>query len=205
MTRTRAIVAIAVVSVLGIGVFVATGRSSRTSHDAVQLAAASAEGISPPTPTHDGGRRLESDDAVNVDSGPVVPTGHGASPDSSGYNTGLLAPGPRIARVRIGVTQTAGPIPDAAIKRVLREALPAVRACYEREVAERPELAGRVTFALPIDATGAVPSASIEASTLLNAAVEACALATLHRLRFPASREGGLTTVTLPLVFTNDS
>lgn len=65
----------------------------------------------------------------------------------------------------------------------------AVRACYERGLARRPELAGRVTLAWDIQPDGSVAGARVESSTLSEPTVERCLVGALSRARFTRAAE----------------
>lgn len=60
------------------------------------------------------------------------------------------------------------------IRRVIREHLPEVRACYAAGLARDPSLAGTVVLAFTIGIEGSVADASIASSTLSDAAVGEC-------------------------------
>lgn len=111
---------------------------------------------------------------------------------------------PREMRVRFRVQEVQGPIPEAAVERVVRGHLSTLQTCYAAATVERPDLGGRLAFTLRFDASGIPRSSLIESSSLESPALEACALAAIERWRFPASRRGEPTTVTFAVVFTND-
>jgi TonB family protein len=75
-----------------------------------------------------------------------------------------------------------------------------VRFCYEQELAQRPDLAGRVTVSFIISATGSVQTASVMNTTLNNARVESCVVAAVRRWTFPAPDGGGVVGVNYPFV-----
>ena len=76
-----------------------------------------------------------------------------------------------------------------------------IKACYERALQKDPTLYGKVAVRWIIDPTGAVPRASLSASTLGNTETEACILRRVRRWRFPPPRGGGVVQVTYPWIF----
>lgn len=86
-----------------------------------------------------------------------------------------------------------------AIHRVVQAHTSSVKYCYEKELAQKPELAGRVTTRIKIDDTGTVSEATIASSTLGDANVEGCMLQQIRNWKFPAKA----TTVIYPFRFEN--
>ncbi|MFK7986581.1 MAG: AgmX/PglI C-terminal domain-containing protein [Sandaracinaceae bacterium] len=95
---------------------------------------------------------------------------------------------------------SAGSLPREAIQNVVRDDQNGVRYCYERELAENPELAGRVVYRWIIGADGHVQSVLVESTTLENEAVERCVHQRIQRWEFPAPI-GGIVIVTYPFTF----
>lgn len=100
--------------------------------------------------------------------------------------------------------------PDASVDRSYPELGPAVqrrlgglRCCYAAARQRQPGLAGRVVLALDLDGDGRVKSVSQlrEKSDINEETMTACVVATGRELAFSASRRGGPTRVTLPLLF----
>jgi tetratricopeptide (TPR) repeat protein len=104
--------------------------------------------------------------------------------------------------VRMGASQVSGRIAPEVISRVVRQRFGAMRACYEAGLARNPALAGRVAIRFVIDRTGSVSAANLEGSSLVDAQVNACIVREFRGLSFPTP-EGGVITVTYPLVFSN--
>jgi TonB family protein len=86
------------------------------------------------------------------------------------------------------------------IRRVIRRHINEVRFCYEQELAQRPDLSGRVTVSFIISATGAVQTSSVANTTLNNARVEGCVAQAVRRWTFPAPDGGGAVLVNYPFV-----
>lgn len=85
------------------------------------------------------------------------------------------------------------------IDRVIRARAGMFRACYQRELREHPDLAGKVVIHFRIVGDGHVENASIASSTLKSTAAEECIKRNVEILRFPA--RDGLANVTYPFVF----
>jgi hypothetical protein len=94
-----------------------------------------------------------------------------------------------------------GSLTSTQIDRVIKARAGILRACYQKELSKKPELAGKLTVAFTIAKDGAVAKAAIdrEASTLRDEIVEACVLRQFGRLRFPAA--SGEAKVRYPLLF----
>jgi hypothetical protein len=92
-------------------------------------------------------------------------------------------------RVEAGSEPVDGALTSRQIDRVIKSRAGVLRACYEKQLAKQPELAGKVTVAFTIAKDGAVAKAEIdrEASTLHDDMVEACVLRQFGKLRFPAA------------------
>jgi|GEM_PF-6650760 len=104
-------------------------------------------------------------------------------------------------QVRAGEVDVRGSLPREVIQRVIRMHLNEVRFCYERELANQPNLAGRVNVRFVISPTGAVQTASVASSTLSSAPVETCVSGAVQRWTFPAPDGGGIVIVDYPFVF----
>ena len=87
------------------------------------------------------------------------------------------------------------------IQRVVRRQNRQLRACYESRLAERPDLAGRVSVRWTIAIGGEVTQAEVVSSTLNDEEAERCVVCTVQRMRFPESGTGGEVIVTYPFSF----
>ena len=101
-----------------------------------------------------------------------------------------------------GNPSVSGRLPPEAVQRVVRANAGRYRACYEAGLARDPSLEGRVTVKFVIDRSGAVGVAQDGGSDLRDAGVVACVVRAVLGLSFPTP-EGGVVTVTYPLVFSN--
>jgi hypothetical protein len=99
-----------------------------------------------------------------------------------------------------GNPSVSGRLPPEAVQRVVRANAGRYRACYEAGLARNPSLEGRVAVKFVIDRSGAVAVAQDGGSDLPDAGVVACVVRSVLGLSFP-SPEGGVVTVTYPLVF----
>jgi len=105
--------------------------------------------------------------------------------------------------VRTGTAEVRGALSSEVVRHVVLRHLNEVRFCYEQQLAQRPDLAGRVSVRFIVAASGAVQSAAIADSTLSNAAAEACIVSAFRRWTFPAPDGGGVVVVTYPVVLQN--
>jgi TonB family protein len=87
---------------------------------------------------------------------------------------------------------------------VIRRNLPRFKYCYEKKLAGRPELAGKIAVSFKIGPTGAVADASVRSTSMNNVDVEACTVGVIRSLKFPPPRNGGVVVVTYPLVFQSE-
>jgi hypothetical protein len=113
---------------------------------------------------------------------------------------------PEAKPVEPGIAQTGAPtrgkLPKAVIDERLKSAGPAIQACYERGLKEKPELRGDVDIDFVVAPDGKVPHASAaEGDTALaHAPTVACILAEIRKLTFPEP-SGGRVFLNYPLHF----
>ena len=128
----------------------------------------------------------------------AAPMGRGAG---IGLGTaGMGGRGNAGPRLRLGATSVNGRLPPEVIQRIVRQHLSGIRACYESALAKEPTLAGTVKVKFVIDRDGGVSSVSDGGSDLPDATVKSCVQGTFKAMSFPAP-EGGIVTVTYPIVF----
>jgi hypothetical protein len=75
------------------------------------------------------------------------------------------------------------------IQSAIRQQLPKVRACYERQLKAEENLGGRMVLAMNISASGTVSRARLKGDDIGNEQLAACVLRELERFRFPAGSE----------------
>ena len=97
-------------------------------------------------------------------------------------------------------TEVIGRLPPEAIRRIIRQNFGRFRLCYEKALSANPTLQGRVTARFVIGRDGAVSSVADGGSDIGNPAVVSCVVRAFYGLSFPQP-EGGIVTVTYPIVF----
>jgi hypothetical protein len=100
-----------------------------------------------------------------------------------------------------GVTEVNGRIPKEAIQRIVRQNFGRFTACYQTGLRSNPSLTGRVAVRFTIDRNGAVGLTQDGGSDLPDQSVRSCVVRSFAGLSFPAP-EGGMVTVTYPIMFT---
>ena len=106
-------------------------------------------------------------------------------------------------RVERGRPNVNGFLSREQIERVVRRHSRGFRYCYERELQNDPELAGRVSVNWTIGLDGRVESASISENSMGDRNVESCILREVRRMRFDEP-DGGMVVVTYPFTFRSD-
>ena len=106
---------------------------------------------------------------------------------------GLLAP-------EAGTAKPKGSMDKEVIAKVVRERMPEVKTCYERELAEKPALKGRVVARFTIGLEGKVVTSVLEQSTLGVPRAENCIVQAIGAWAFPRP-DGGEVVVSYPFVF----
>ncbi|MEZ4316545.1 MAG: AgmX/PglI C-terminal domain-containing protein [Myxococcota bacterium] len=86
---------------------------------------------------------------------------------------------------------------DAVIKRHMNQ----IRYCYQRELAKKPSLGGKIVIKFVIAKDGTVSSASTKSTTMNNSAVEQCIVGRFMRMQFPEPKGGGIVIVSYPFIF----
>lgn len=135
--------------------------------------------------------------------GSVGAIGHG-TPTGSGYGVGAgraASGGLRSSPVKDSDASVNGALPKEVIRRIVRQHINRVRYCYEKGVQRDPALEGKVVVHFVISAKGAVTSAADKGSSLKDKEVVSCVLSTFKSMQFPAPENGGVVSVTYPLMF----
>ena len=94
-----------------------------------------------------------------------------------------------------------GSIDKATVDRIVKQHLPSIRACYERELGRTPTLRGKLSVKFVIGKDGGVSTVSSRNDSLKTPAVSNCVHSRFMRMTFPKPRGGGIVTVNYPLVF----
>lgn len=129
--------------------------------------------------------------------------GHGSG-TGSGYGIGSGKGGMRgrrasMPKVSIGNASASGDLDKNIIRRYIRQKLPQIRHCYERQLVVKANLSGTVTTQFVISGNGAVISS--RAGGIGDSSVEKCVAAAIRSIQFPKPTGGGLVNVTYPFKF----
>lgn len=89
------------------------------------------------------------------------------------------------------------------IERVVRRHSRGITYCYERELQNNGDLAGRISVNWTIGLDGRVQSASVVENSMGNRNVESCVLQEVRRMRFDEP-DGGMVVVTFPFSFRSE-
>jgi TonB family protein len=100
-----------------------------------------------------------------------------------------------------GPTHVSGGLPREVILKVVKRHQSEIKYCYDAQLSQARDLAGKVAVLFVIDPGGAVSEAAIAESTLSSDPVEACMLGAIRRWKFPEPAGGGTVSVTFPWVF----
>jgi hypothetical protein len=98
-----------------------------------------------------------------------------------------------------GALTVKGNLPKPDADRVVRAASAKMRACYDKEKAANPGLAGKVVFRLTVDDRGRVAVGEVVTSTLGGGDAEMCMVRATRDLKFPAAE--GESTVEFQMSF----
>ena len=132
------------------------------------------------------------------------PDGQGIGPGDHGNSHGHLPrphnPNPHFPR-EAGPMSIGGHLQAEVIQRVVRQNFGRFRSCYENGLRTNPSLAGRVMVKFVIGRDGSVGVSQDADSDLPDQSVVSCVVRTYQALSFPQP-EGGIVTVSYPLLFT---
>jgi glyoxylase-like metal-dependent hydrolase (beta-lactamase superfamily II) len=93
-----------------------------------------------------------------------------------------------------------GSLDKEIIRRVIRRHINEVKSCYEKELATKPTLAGRIMVQFTIAASGKVVASVVQDSTMDNSRVETCTVEAVRGWEFPKPIGGGIVIVSYPFV-----
>lgn len=102
-------------------------------------------------------------------------------------------------RVAFGDAQVQGGLFADDAHRLVRARLGDLRVCYDRALAEQPDLGGRMTLAMIVGPNGSVARAAVQGSTVGHSGVEQCFTDIARRWRFPPSRAGESASIRYPI------
>jgi hypothetical protein len=140
--------------------------------------------------------------------GSIGTIGHGAGTGTGqgfGSGHGRLGRGHRAQppNVRMGQTNVSGRLPPEVIQRIVRQNFGRFRLCYENGLRNNPNLQGRVSVSFVISRDGTVSQVS-GGGDIPDGGVVSCVVRAFYGLNFPQP-EGGIVTVSYPIVFTPGS
>jgi hypothetical protein len=101
---------------------------------------------------------------------------------------------------RWGVDYVNGRLPPETIRRIVHLNFGRIRRCYEDGLRRNPSLEGRVTVRFVIGRDGSVSNVADGGSSLPDKAVVDCVVRVFYGFSYPQP-EGGIVTVTYPIVF----
>ncbi|WP_394845765.1 AgmX/PglI C-terminal domain-containing protein [Pendulispora brunnea] len=108
---------------------------------------------------------------------------------------------PLVVNMHTGNIAVNGRLSADTIQRVTRQSYGRFRLCYDKGIADTPNLTGKVAVKFTISADGAVSNASDAGSDLRNDAVVQCIVRSFGNLSFPQPEGGGTVSVTYPVIF----
>jgi len=94
-----------------------------------------------------------------------------------------------------------GRLPPEVIQRIVRQNFGRYHLCYEKGLRNNPNLQGRVSVRFVIGLDGTVAHVDSGGSDMPDGNVTSCVARAFYGLRFPQP-EGGIVTVTYPIMFT---
>ncbi len=103
-----------------------------------------------------------------------------------------------------GKAVVTGALPMEVIRRIVHRNHSRIRFCYEKRLAEKPDLAGNVTVKFIISGTGQVQMAAVSHSTAGDPELEQCVSTAVRSMSFPAPEGGGIVIVTYPFEFKSE-
>jgi TonB family protein len=132
----------------------------------------------------------------------------GGGGTGSGYGRGAGAGfggrGTSIPTVRQAKAEVQGALDKDIIRRIVRAHINEIRYCYNQTLARDPSEKGRVAIQFTIGATGKVPSAVVQESSMRSAQIGNCMAQAVRRWTFPRPADGNSVIVTYPFVFESD-
>jgi hypothetical protein len=101
-----------------------------------------------------------------------------------------------------GKPEVSGNIDPELIRKVVHDHRAQIRTCYETQLTNKPNLAGKLVSAWTINEAGTVTEVHTAESTLHDRTVEDCVASKIKTWRFPIPKGGGEAAVTYPFIFT---
>jgi len=104
-------------------------------------------------------------------------------------------------RIQPGKVVLEGGLTADEIGRVVKRHWNEIKYCYEKELNQDPNLAGKVGLHWEIGPVGDVTVSEVRESGLSNANAESCMVSAVRRWKFPIPRGGGVVDVNYPFIF----
>jgi hypothetical protein len=98
-------------------------------------------------------------------------------------------------------SEVEGGLDREIIAQYIKSQLGHILACYERQLAARPDLHGKVSVKFTISGTGQVVTQNIAESEMKNQPTESCMLSKVAQWKFPEPKGGTKVMVTYPFMF----
>jgi hypothetical protein len=93
-----------------------------------------------------------------------------------------------------------GSLSKAEVYKVISKHQQAILRCYEKQLAKKPGLAGKITYEWTVKTNGGVTKAREKSSTLNDATVSKCVLGVIKKMKFPKPK-GGEVIIAYPFFF----
>ena len=128
-------------------------------------------------------------------------TGGGRGGRGGGGGGGFGGRGKEATRIVPGTTTVIGGLDREVILKVVMRHQAEIKYCYETQLNQKPDLAGKVQVNWTIDPSGSVSEAQVTDASLEDPAVQNCMLQRIRRWKFPEPVGGGVVSVTFPWHF----
>jgi hypothetical protein len=123
-------------------------------------------------------------------------------PDANGGPNGRLrGPSAAVPTVVLGQPTAQGELDKAIIRRYIKRNLQKVQYCYEKQLMDKPRLAGTLEIEFAIDGDGKVISSTASG---VDPTVARCVAEVIQHIEFPKPKDHGVVQVSYPLVFRAD-
>lgn len=141
-------------------------------------------------------------EAVGSQSG-VGTAGIAGGKGTSGLGSGLAAG--KTGSGGVGLleeeSEVEGGLDREIIAQYIKSQLGYILACYERQLAAKPELHGKISIKFTISGTGQVVTQNIAETEMKNQPAESCMLSRVAQWKFPEPKGGTKVMVTYPFMF----
>ena len=143
--------------------------------------------------------------SFGIDGLSTIGGGGGGGGKGKGYGGGVSTVGKRKARrprvIPMNAKVSGGNLPKEVIRRVIMSRAGAYQNCYERQLASKKDLNGKIEVKIMISGTGNVILSTINSTSMNNPTVENCIVRQIKKLKFPAPKNGKRVKVRYPFRF----